>query len=241
MKILLTNDDGFDAPGLASLAGVAAEFGECWIVAPLTPQSGIGHQITRGRPLELVPSTDHAMTLNGTPADCVRAALSVLNIEFDLVLSGINDGGNLGSDIFASGTAAAAREAALSGVRSIALSQRRLQFGESFDWTRSESAARRVITHLLAGDFPDRCWFNVNLPDSLDEVTPEPRIIDPCLLDTHPITGRFELGGDTEDLPWQLKPVGKYNDRCRELGRDVDVCFSGDIPITHHVMDGLTR
>ena len=238
MNILLTNDDGFDAPGLATLAGVAAEFGECWIVAPLTPQSGISHQISRGRPLELAPATDDAMTLNSTPADCVRAALSVLNTKFDLVLSGINDGGNLGSDIFASGTAAAAREAALAGVRSIALSQRRLQFGELFDWTRSAVAAGRAIRHLLAGDFPDRCWFNVNLPDSLDEAPPEPRIVDPCLLDPHPITGRFESRVNTADLPWQLEPVGKYNDRPREPGRDVDVCFSGDISITRHVMDG---
>ena len=135
MKLLITNDDGFSAPGIQLLANVAAEFGQVTVVAPACQQSGISHRITFENPLNLVEKGTNAYSVDGTPADCVRVALSLWEGEFDCVLSGINDGANLGVDIYYSGTVAAAREATFFGLRSIAFSQYRANYqsSQSFD------------------------------------------------------------------------------------------------------------
>lgn len=124
MRILLANDDGIYSPGLAALAKVAARFGEVRIVAPDVEQSSMSHAITASRPLSYrktpLPGVE-AYRVNGTPADCV--ALGAHNWEkVDLVLSGINLGTNLGNAVWHSGTLAAAKQAALLGLRGIAFS-----------------------------------------------------------------------------------------------------------------------
>jgi 5'-nucleotidase len=171
MNILLTNDDGWDAPGLAVLQEIAKPWGDVWTMAPLHPMSGISHQMTFERPMALVEKAARTYALDGTPADCVRIAATQLGIHFDLVLSGINNGGNLGSDIYVSGTVAAAREASLRGIRAIALSQHRNRFKLPFDWTPTRWMAEHVLRNLLP---PDQAWeshtlVNVNFPDKYHE------------------------------------------------------------------------
>lgn len=133
MRILITNDDGIDAKGIMILAKAAREFGEVFVVAPETQQSAMSHGITIDRRLNVTEARGFlkgvtAYTVDGKPADCVGRALRRLNINPDLVLSGVNDGPNIGRDILYSGTVAACFEAALHGVPTIAFSTDRNHF-----------------------------------------------------------------------------------------------------------------
>src|SRR2546421_8158247 len=120
MKLLLTNDDGIDALGLAALAEVAAAHGTLTWVAPHAHLSGCGHRVTTSEPIKLMNKGVQRWAIDGTPADCVRVALAKLAPDVAWVLSGMNHGGNLGADVYISGTVAAVREAALHGRRAIA-------------------------------------------------------------------------------------------------------------------------
>src|SRR5688572_15733741 len=106
MKLLLTNDDGIDAPGLALLREIAAEFGEPFVVAPDQHLSGCGHRVSTEHDLTLDDRGEGRYALSGTPADCVRVGLLHVCPDAAWVLSGVNDGGNLGVDTFLSGTVA---------------------------------------------------------------------------------------------------------------------------------------
>jgi 5'-nucleotidase len=166
MRILIANDDGIYSPGLHTLAEVARDFAEVRLYAPDVEQSSMGHAITHSRPLTVrrTPIADfEAYRVNGTPADCV--ALGVYAWErVDLVLSGINLGPNLGNAMWHSGTLAAAKQAALLGLRGIAFSTPTR--GSEPDFARLRPWVRRVLELLI----PERwlCLVNVNLP-------PEPR------------------------------------------------------------------
>ncbi|MDE5977725.1 MAG: 5'/3'-nucleotidase SurE [Turicibacter sp.] len=126
MKILITNDDGIKAPGIRVLAQIASNYGEVYVVAPHTNNSAVSHGITMRRPLKSYPDIiDGAILtlgLDGTPTDCVKYSLAHLKIEPDLVLSGINDERNIGTDVLYSGTVSAAIEANLCGYPAIAIS-----------------------------------------------------------------------------------------------------------------------
>jgi 5'-nucleotidase len=166
MRIIIANDDGIYSPGLHTLAEVARDFAEVRLYAPDVEQSSMGHAITHSRPLTLrrTPIADfEAYRVNGTPADCV--ALGIYGWErVDLVLSGINLGPNLGNSMWHSGTLAAAKQAALLGLRGIAFSTPTR--GSEPDFARLRPWVRRVLELLI----PERwlCLVNVNLP-------PEPR------------------------------------------------------------------
>ena len=134
--LILTNDDGWDAPGLAALRQAAAALGRCRIVAPVGPMSGCGHRVTTHEPLVVTRPSEGCMAVAGTPADCVRLALDHLAPAPNWVLAGINAGGNLGTDIHHSGTVAAVREAAIHGVPGIALSHY-IARGRVVDWHRA--------------------------------------------------------------------------------------------------------
>ncbi len=127
MRILVTNDDGIYSPGIAALARVASIFGDVYVVAPDVEQSSMGHAVTHSRPLTIKKSTNSfgenipAHRVNGTPADCVALGTH-LYADVDVVLSGINMGPNLGNSMWHSGTLAAAKQAALFGLKGIALS-----------------------------------------------------------------------------------------------------------------------
>ena len=169
MNILITNDDGVYSPGILELAEVAAEFGNVRIVAPDVEQSSMGHAITASRPLNYrktkIGEFD-AFRVNGTPADCV--SLGSFHWErVDAVLSGINLGPNLGNSMWHSGTLAGAKQAALLGIKGIALSTPTQK--EEYDFTQIRPYAREVISHLLSEDGPR--LVNVNFPKSPEGIT----------------------------------------------------------------------
>src|SRR5262245_45871036 len=110
MNLLLTNDDGIDAAGLAALQAAAEILGQPLVVAPAQCHSGGGHQVTTHSPIRVNRREERCFVIEGTPADCVRVALDRLESATDFVLAGINHGGNLGADLHMSGTAAAVRE-----------------------------------------------------------------------------------------------------------------------------------
>src|SRR5262245_34502298 len=115
MLFLLTNDDGYDAPGLAALAEAADLFAPSATVAPLSNWSVCAHRVTTDKPLRIEHRGEQSWAIDGTPADCVRLAMVKLAPAFDWCLSGLNHGGNLGADVYHSGTVAAVREAVLHG------------------------------------------------------------------------------------------------------------------------------
>jgi 5'-nucleotidase len=162
VRILITNDDGVYSPGIAALAEVAAGFGEVRIVAPHVEMSSAAHSITASRPLtyKRTPLKDvEAYRVNGTPADCV--ALGAYHWEgVELVLSGINLGSNLGNSIWYSGTLAAAKQAALMGMRGIAISTPAV--GEELKFDAMKPWIRRLLDFLVPAK--ELTLVNVNLP-----------------------------------------------------------------------------
>jgi len=164
MRILISNDDGIYSPGIVALAKVASRFGEVRIVAPDVEQSSMGHAITSSRPLRykrIRLGDFEAYRVNGTPADCV--ALGTHHWQhIDLVLSGINLGLNLGNSCWHSGTLAAAKQAALLGVRAIAFSTS-VSENKDPDFAKLEPYVAKVIEMLLEEKTMD--LVNVNLPE----------------------------------------------------------------------------
>lgn len=223
MKIVITNDDGMDAPGLAALDGACREFGEVVSIAPDCERSGVGHQITTTATIAVADEPGRGYRVCGTPADCVRLAVSCLAPDAGLVVSGINRGGNLGADIYISGTVAAAREATLLGVPSVAVSHFVVR-GRELDWERAGRMAARVLRRLLEHPVPEAVFWNVNLPHLLPE-EPEPEIVE-CPLDFSPLQVQFRPEGEG------FRYAGDYHKRQRRSGTDVDFCFQGYITVT---------
>ncbi len=172
-RILLCNDDGIHAPGLKVLERVARQLAdEVWVVAPESEQSGTSHALTLTLPLRVRKLSPRRFAVSGTPTDCVLMALSHIMRDRppDLVLSGINRGGNLGEDVVYSGTVAAAMEATLIGVPAIALSQSFAR-RERMRWKTAERHAPDLIRRLCAIGWPENVLINVNFPDiDADEV-----------------------------------------------------------------------
>lgn len=165
--ILVTNDDGITAPGIKSLVSVARKFGEVVVVAPDSPQSGMGHAITLTKPLRLNPSDMFegvtSFECSGTPADCVKIAVDkVLDRKPDLCISGINHGSNSSINVIYSGTMSAAVEAALEGIPSIGFSL--CDFAYDADFSVARYAAEKVITQVLKNGLADKTLLNVNIP-----------------------------------------------------------------------------
>jgi 5'-nucleotidase len=161
--------------------------------------------------------------VDGTPADCVRVALHGLAADAAWVLAGINAGGNLGADVWHSGTVAAVREAVLHGRPGVALSQYRRR-GLREDWVRAAGWAVPVLRDLLARTWTPGTFWNVNLPH-LEPGAPDPAVVF-CRLDPMPLPLSFRREGDL------FRYDGDYHRRRRESGTDVDVCFGGNIAVT---------
>jgi 5'-nucleotidase len=167
MNILLTNDDGLESPGIQLLArALRAEGRRVIVLAPDRDRSGVSHSMSFvGGPLVLSPRGDDAWACSGLPVDCVvTALLGGIPVKPDLVLSGINRGANLGTDLLYSGTAAAARQGSLFGVPSIALSLVEAR-GEEYHW---EQAIRFFLSRLdeIAGRWKADTFLNLNIPNS---------------------------------------------------------------------------
>ena len=168
-RILITNDDGVDAPGIAVMEEIARTLSDdIWIVAPDGNQSGAAHRFTFGRELELVERRHRVFAIpGGSPADCVVAGMTFLlkNHPADIVLSGVNNGQNLGDIVNCSGTAAGAREGALQGAIGIAMSQGvDYEEGTNIDWSPSRRFAAEIVRGIVANGKAGDAWFNVNFP-----------------------------------------------------------------------------
>ena len=229
MILLLTNDDGIDAPGLAALEAAAEGLGTLRVVAPSGPQSGVGHAVTTHRDLLTCVDARGRRHVDGTPADCVRLALHHLEPGLDWVVSGINAGGNLGADVYHSGTVAAAREAALHGRRGVALSHY-IARGRPVDWTLAATWARRVLDDLFARPHVPGTFWSVNLPHPAPGDR-EPEVVF-CPFDPSPLPVAYRVDGDL------ARYAGDYHGRRRVPGADVDVCFNGDIAVSRVRVEG---
>lgn len=169
MRILLTNDDGVNARGLAVLEEIARTLSDdIWVVAPAEEQSGAGHSLTITRPLRLRKLGAQRFCVTGTPTDAVMMALAkvMLDRKPDLILSGVNRGANLAEDVTYSGTVSAAMEGALAGVRSIALSQvyAKEGLGDDVPFSAAQAWGARVLRPLIDLDLPPRTLVNINFP-----------------------------------------------------------------------------
>lgn len=176
MRILITNDDGINAPGLKVLEQIAAEIagpdGEVWVVAPAFEQSGVGHCISYTHPTMIAELGPRRYAAEGSPADCVLAGLYYVmkDARPDLVLSGVNRGNNSGENVLYSGTIGGAMEAALQGVKSIAMSQffgpKNAQLDEPFEAAVQHGAAlvRKLLDRGHWDEADYRVFYNVNFP-----------------------------------------------------------------------------
>ncbi|MBP2549089.1 5'-nucleotidase [Neorhizobium galegae] len=175
MRILLTNDDGIHAEGLAVLERIARSLSDdVWIVAPETDQSGLAHSLTLSEPLRLRKVAERHYAVRGTPTDCVIMGLRhVLDVKPDLILSGVNAGSNIADDVTYSGTIAGAIEGTIQGIRSLSLSQAVRRDGETrvIPWEIAETHAPALIEKLIEADLAGGTFLNLNFPAcTLDEV-----------------------------------------------------------------------
>ena len=166
-RILLSNDDGINAPGLKSLEKIAKELSDdVWVVAPETEHSGAGHSLTLTQPLRLRKVSARKFAVQGTPTDCVMMALNKILTDKkpDLLLSGVNRGANMGEDVTYSGTIAAAMEGTILDVPSMALSLRLLDRRVAH-WKTVETHAPKLIRRLVNLGWPANVLININFPD----------------------------------------------------------------------------
>ncbi len=223
MKIIVTNDDGYGEPGLEALLAAAQTLGEVIVVAPREPHSFISHRVTVKAPLRVDPAGNDRYIVHGSPADCTRLALKSLAPDTDWVLAGINPGANLGTDVYQSGTVAAAREAAILGVRSLAVSQY-VAPGQTIDWAATRNHTTRMLSEILEKELSPGQFWNVNLPSPLPPDKDVPRQV--CPRDRHAHTYRFV---EKEGL---YHYTGTIHDRPHDAGSDVATCFGGAIAVT---------
>lgn len=236
MRVLLTNDDGIEADGLLALhKSVQHCFdkdAQIMVVAPDRGRSECGHSVTTNRALQIEQVKPGWLSVDGTPVDCVRAAFGTLQQEFDLVLSGVNAGANLGVDLLVSGTFAAAREAAMHGIPAMALSHYRHP-----DIPKTWDHVPRWVAETLR-DFRDKVearksghdseaktlLWNVNLPALLPSIETPPVVR--CGVDTKPMIRKSVLEGKL------LRFAADFHARPRESRLDVDCCFNGHLTIS---------
>jgi 5'-nucleotidase len=173
-RVLLSNDDGVHAPGLKALERVMKRIaGEVWVVAPLSEQSAAGHSLTLRNPLRIHKISPRKYAVTGTPTDSVMLAVHEVMKDNppDLVVSGINRGGNLGEDVTYSGTVAAAMEGTLLGIPSLAISLVTPDSAKAH-WKTAEAFVEQVMTKVSGLSFPRGVLLNVNIPDCpVDAVT----------------------------------------------------------------------
>ncbi len=234
-NFLLTNDDGIDAPGLKALILLMQKFGNLYTVAPAKGLSGCGHQVSGKLPIKVEalkttnPKELKRWTAHGTPADCVRLGLNALvkDIPIDYVVSGINAGGNLGVDIYTSGTLAAARESTIWGTPGIALSHHIR--GREIDWNLATERSVDVIKTVLDAAKEPKVYWNINLPHVQTEEIDLDIVNSP--VDNNPAHVAFE---EMEDSTFVNK--GNYNLRPKTPGSDISTCFEGKISVTRLVI-----
>ncbi|WP_151636302.1 5'/3'-nucleotidase SurE [Noviherbaspirillum aerium] len=224
MKILVSNDDGYLAPGIIALANEMRSFAEVMVVAPDSNRSGSSNSLTLDRPLTVYRADNGFYFVNGTPSDCVHIALTGLSFQPDLVVSGINQGQNMGDDTLYSGTVAAATEGYLFGIPSIAFSQ--VEKG----WANVDAAAR-IAREFVQRDFDmlgKPYLLNVNIPNlPYDEI----RGMRPTRLgkrhESEPVIKTLDPQG--REIFW-IGPAGKAKDSGE--GTDFHAVAEGYVSVT---------
>lgn len=214
MRVLLSNDDGVEAPGLAVLEAIARRFtDDVWIVAPAEEQSGTGRSLTLTRPVRLRQLGERRWAVTGTPTDAVMMALAEVmkDARPDLVLSGVNRGANLAEDVHYSGTVSAAAEAALAGIPAVALSQiyPEAGMGDRVTYEAAEAWGERVLAPLIAriGGWTPRTLVNVNFPPVQPDAVRGVRVVRQGLRDY----GRLKLDRRTDPrgFPYYWLALGR--------------------------------
>jgi 5'-nucleotidase len=231
LHFLITNDDGIHAPGIAALAQAVALLPEstCTVVAPDVERSMCGHRLTTHEAFYTTEIAPDRHAVDGTPADCVRVALFGLKLKPDFVLSGVNAGGNMGQDIYVSGTCAAAREAAYHGIPAMAISHYR-KSALAMDWERTSRWVAELVAELMRARLEDGQYWNVNLP----HLPPGDVVLPPRVMATPgraPLLVSFE---SSEVAPGRVQHRynARYENRPAEPGSDVAICFGGEIAVS---------
>jgi 5'-nucleotidase len=231
MRILISNDDGYFAPGLAALAEALEELGDITVVAPERDRSGASNSLTLDRPLSLRTAANGFHFVNGTPTDCVHLAVTGMFDHLpDMVVSGINHGANMGDDTIYSGTVAAATEGFLLGVPAIAFS---LASKSASDFRAAARVARDIVARFIETPFREPVLLNVNIPDIPFESIRGTRVTrlgkrhkaEPVIRGTNP-------RGDT--VYW-IGPAGKAADA--GVGTDFNAVEEGYVSVTPLRMD----
>jgi 5'-nucleotidase len=235
-RVLIVNDDGVEAHGIKLLEEIAREFtNDVWVVAPDEEKSGFSHSISMTVPIRVRKIDDHHFAVKGTPTDCALLAI----YEFmgarapTVLLSGINRGANLAEDITYSGTAAAAMEGALLGIRSIALSQV-FALGGKVHWATARRFAPPVLERLLSCDWEPGTFVNVNFPDA-----------------PHENAGPVRVTTQGRRLPGSFRPVRRVDERefpyywikmtyktgALEVGTDLRAIADNEVSVTPMHLD----
>ncbi len=232
--ILLTNDDGYTSPGIIAAYQAIRHLGHVHVVAPSSERSACSHTITQKGPI-IVKRITHQpfgqiFAVDGTPADCVRVALTELITEsVDLVVSGINHGANAGVDTFYSGTVAAAREAAIMGVKGIAISQA-LRKDLDTDWSVTASTAAIVMDTIMDESLPAPGFWSINLPAPIPDNPKEHIHRVPTSIAAAPMS--FDRHTKDEGQTFELTYCGNYWVREDEEKTDYTVVRNGGITVT---------
>lgn len=226
MNILICNDDGYLAQGIAILARVAGEFANVRVVAPERDRSGVSNSLTLDRPLRIRQAENGFYYVSGTPTDCIHLGLHALpEFKPDLVLSGINHGANMGDDTLYSGTVAAATEAFLLGIPAVAFS---LNDYSGRYWDTAEKAAWIMLEHLLKNPPKQPILWNVNIP----AVSPED--IQGCKITRlgrrHHVQSIVPASNPRGEAVYWIGPVGDVSDR--DSGTDFAESEAGFITVT---------
>jgi 5'-nucleotidase len=226
MRILLSNDDGYHAPGLEALVDALRGLADITVVAPEVNHSGASNSLTLSRPLAVRQAPNGFTYVNGTPSDCVHVALTgLLDRRPDLVVSGINNGANMGDDTLYSGTVAAASEGDLFGIPSIAFSL------VAKGWSNLEAAAvmaRKIVEQQLKHPLSGPTLLNVNFPDlSLDQ---NKGMIATRLGKRHPSQPVVRSSTPYGETVYWIGPAGAANDATE--GTDFDAINKGYVSIT---------
>jgi 5'-nucleotidase len=249
MRILLTNDDGIHAEGLAVLERIARTISDdVWVVAPETDQSGFAHSLSLSEPLRMREVGEKHFAVRGTPTDCVIMAVRKIMPEPpDLILSGVNSGSNLADDVTYSGTVAGAMEGTLLGIRSIAVSQAYKVAGEVRDvpWDTAETLAPALFKKLLAIDLPAGVFLNVNFPNCQPEEVEATRVTSQGKL-VHTLW--IDQRADGRGMPYYWLRFGREAPELNE-GEDLHAVLNRCVSVTplkldltaHEVRDQLAK
>jgi len=233
-RVLISNDDGIDASGIKVLEKVVRKVaGEVWVMAPETEQSAVSHSITMRRPLKIKKLSERRYCVDGTPADSVMMAVRDVmeGNRPDLLLTGINRGGNLGEDVLYSGTVGAAKEGAMAGIRSIALSQE-YKDGNDVHWETSEHWLERVLLQVLSLDEDPGIILNINFPSVKSAFVTG---IEATLQGQRKM-GR-EIMKETDPRGGHFRWVGANQTEMSEPGTDIDAISRGAISVTPLSLD----